>query len=75
MSSDPLNRTEALVLEVCQRSFLSLWCNGNPRASDQKELFVYQTHMPAAYSLGADAPADEILKMSPAPTLIVISFP
>ncbi len=38
MPGEPLNRTEALVLDVCQRSFLSLWCHGNPRASDQKEL-------------------------------------
>lgn len=38
MPDNPLNRTEALVLDVCQRSFLSLWCHGNPRAADQKEL-------------------------------------
>ncbi|MBC7367723.1 MAG: NERD domain-containing protein [Undibacterium sp.] len=38
MPDKPLNRTEALVLDVCQRSFLSLWCHGNPRAADQKEL-------------------------------------
>lgn len=38
MPGEPVNRTEALVLEVCQRSFLSLWCHGNPRAADQKEL-------------------------------------
>jgi hypothetical protein len=38
MSSVPLNRAEAFVLGVCQRSFLSLWCYNNPRAKAGKEL-------------------------------------
>lgn len=38
MSQAPLNRSEAFVLEVCQKSFLAPWCYNNPRAKPGKEL-------------------------------------
>ena len=38
MGTGPVNRTEQFVLSVCQRSFLSLWCHGNPKGKGGKEL-------------------------------------
>jgi len=38
MRAGPVNRTEQFVFNVCQRSFLSLWCHGNPRGKGGKEL-------------------------------------
>ncbi len=34
MSSVPVNSTEEFVLGVCRRTFLSLWCDSNPRGKD-----------------------------------------
>jgi hypothetical protein len=34
VSNRPVNKTEEFVLGVCRRSFLSLWCDSNPRGKD-----------------------------------------
>lgn len=38
MNSAPLNRAEEFVFNLCQKSFLSLWCYANPRGDIGKEL-------------------------------------
>jgi len=39
MPKGPVNKTEEFVLRVCRRSFLSLWCESNPRGKNSgKEL-------------------------------------
>jgi hypothetical protein len=38
MSDEPINQSEAFVLEMCQRSFLSPWCYNNPKGKDGDEL-------------------------------------
>jgi hypothetical protein len=38
LSTLPVNETEQFALDVCRRSFLSLWCDNNPIAKPGKEL-------------------------------------
>ncbi len=38
MDLSPVNSSEAFVLQVCERSFLSMWCYNNPLHKKGKEL-------------------------------------